>query len=151
MGRIGVHIQKLHEDAKIPQIQTIQSVGYDLHAYLAEGISLKLCEIWPGEVKMVPCGFKMALPGDHEAQIRARGSMAKKGIIIPNSPGTVDPDYRGEVMVLLMNLGKSMQEITHGDRIAQMVFAKVVRPSLVIVKALDPTERGEGRMGSTGQ
>lgn len=158
-NRYGIHIQKLHEDTQIPAVQTKHSVGYDLHAYLdakrldvtTAGFDTPRVYIHPGQIEMIPCGFKMAMSNDLEAQIRFRSSLGTKGVIIPNAPGTIDPDYRGEILVMLMNLSKKSFVVNHGDRLAQMVFARVIRPELHEVSELDTTARGEGGYGSTGQ
>lgn len=100
---------------------------------------------------VVPCGFSMAIPHGFEAQVRPRSGLATKhGIGIPNSPGTVDSDYRGEMMVPLINLGRSAFTVEHGMRIAQMVIAPVARAAVTVVDALDETSRGSGGFGSTG-
>lgn len=117
--------------------------GYDCYS----GVDITL---EPGEVEMVPLGFCMSLPKGFEAQIRPRSSMGKRGIIVPNSPGTVDSNYRGEVCVLLMNLGKEPYTITKGDRVCQLVVAKVVRTRWVYTDNLPASERDTGGFGSTG-
>ena len=108
--------------------------------------------IGPGRRAMVPCGFAFALPQGYEAQIRPRSGLAAKyGVTVLNSPGTVDADYRGEVKVLLINLGDETFEVRRGDRIAQMIVAPVSSVRLVVSDALDQTERGPGGYGSTGR
>ena len=105
----------------------------------------------PDEVKLIPCGFSMAVPVGYEAQIRPRSGLAlKHGIIVANSPGTIDADYRGEVCVILGNVGPEKFEVRRGMRIAQMVIAPVQRARLVEVDKLTPTERGQGGFGHTG-
>jgi dUTP pyrophosphatase len=107
--------------------------------------------IAPGEVKLVPCGFYMAVPMGYEAQVRPRSGLAiKHGIIIPNSPGTIDADYRGEVCVILANIGPEEFVVARGMRIAQMVIAPVTRADVVEVDSLDQTDRGSGGFGHTG-
>jgi dUTP pyrophosphatase len=107
--------------------------------------------IAPGDVKLVPCGFYMAVPVGHEAQIRPRSGLAiKHGVIVPNSPGTIDADYRGEVCVILANVGRDAFVVRRGMRIAQMVIAPVTRASVAEVDELDETSRGEGGFGHTG-
>lgn len=107
--------------------------------------------ISPGQVKLIPCGFSMAVPVGYEAQIRPRSGLAlKHGIIVANSPGTIDADYRGEVSVILGNVGPEQFELRRGMRIAQMVIAPVSRAQLVEVDKLEPTDRGQGGFGHTG-
>ena len=101
---------------------------------------------------MIPTGWRIALPVGFEAQVRPRSGLAlRHGILIPNAPGTIDADYRGEIQVILMNAGSEDFEIARGDRIAQLVVAPVVRPEWVEVEALDETDRGEGGFGHTGK
>jgi dUTP pyrophosphatase len=105
----------------------------------------------PGEVKLVPCGFYMALPAGYEAQMRPRSGLAiKHGVMLPNSPGTIDADYRGEVCVILGNVGSQPFVVKRGMRIAQMVIAPVVKADVAIVEQLDATVRGDGGFGHTG-
>ncbi|MDZ7756183.1 MAG: dUTP diphosphatase [Rhodohalobacter sp.] len=107
--------------------------------------------IEPGERTMIPTGLQMALPEGYEAQIRPRSGLAiKNGITMLNTPGTIDADYRGEVKVIAINHGEDDFEISHGDRIAQMVIAPVTQFPVVEVDELDETDRGEGGFGSTG-
>jgi dUTP pyrophosphatase len=106
----------------------------------------------PGERRLVPTGWRIALPLGFEAQIRPRSGLAlKHGILIPNAPGTIDADYRGELQVILMNAGEADFEIARGDRIAQLVIARVLHPEWVEVDELDETSRGAGGFGHTGQ
>lgn len=115
---------------------------------LPAGESLTLA---PGDIALAPCGFAMALPVGYEAQIRPRSGLAvKHGVSMPNTPGAVDADYRGEVKVPLINLGKEPFTIEHGMRIAQMVIAPVIRAITEEVDDLDETTRGAGGFGSTG-
>ena len=101
---------------------------------------------------MIPTGWRIALPVGFEAQVRPRSGLAlRHGILIPNAPGTIDADYRGEIQVILMNAGSADFEIGRGDRIAQLVVAPVVRPDWVEVESLDATDRGEGSFGHTGR
>ena len=131
-----------------PTFQTTQSAGADLYAALDANNPLTLS---PGMRTMVPCGFAMALPPGYEAQVRPRsGLAARQGLTVLNSPGTVDADYRGEVMVILINLGQDPVVIERGDRIAQMVVAPVVQPAFVAGE-FDETQRGTGGFGSTGR
>jgi dUTP pyrophosphatase len=122
------------------------AAGMDVCAACAGEMTLA-----PGEVKAVPCGFFMAVPVGYEAQVRPRSGLAlKHGIIVPNSPGTIDADYRGEVCVILGNLGRESFRITRGMRIAQMVIAPVASAEVEEVTELDDTVRGEGGFGHTG-
>lgn len=129
----------------LPEYATPASAGVDLRA--SEG-----CVIPPGGRALVPTGLRIALPEGYEAQIRPRSGLAlKHGITLPNSPGTIDADYRGEIGVILMNLGSEPFAVEPGDRIAQMVFAPVTRVVWCEAEELDATERGEGGFGSTGR
>jgi len=131
-----------------PSYETPQSAGMDLPAALAEGETLTLA---PGEKAMVPTGMTMALPAGFEAQVRPRsGLAAKNGITVLNTPGTIDADYRGEVKVILINLGQDAFSVTRGMRIAQMIIAPVTQAKWALVETLDSTERGTGGFGSTG-
>jgi dUTP pyrophosphatase len=106
----------------------------------------------PGDIALVPCGFAMAIPHGFEAQVRPRSGLATKhGISMPNAPGTVDSDYRGEMMVPLINLGRAAFTVEHGMRVAQMVVAPVARATVREVDELDATARGQGGFGSTGR
>jgi len=107
--------------------------------------------IAPGEIRLIPCGFYLAVPAGYEAQMRPRSGLAvKHGIVLPNSPGTIDADYRGEVCVILGNIGGETFTVRRGMRIAQMVVAPVTRAEVREVDELDATARGEGGFGHTG-
>jgi dUTP pyrophosphatase len=122
------------------------AAGMDLCAACDGDVTLD-----PGEIKLIPCGFTMAIPAGYEAQVRPRSGLAlKHGITLPNAPGTIDADYRGEVRVILQNLGTETFTVSRGMRIAQMVVAPVTRAEVVVVEALDATARGEGGFGHTG-
>ena len=126
---------------------TAQSSGMDICAALDDDLVLA-----PGRISLVPTGFAMALPNGFEAQIRPRSGLAfKHGLTVINAPGTIDADYRGEVKVLLANLGAEPVEIQRGDRIAQMVIAPVLRAAWQQVDTLPTSERGQGGFGSTGR
>ena len=130
----------------LPQYATPLSAGMDLRANLEEPISLE-----PMGRVLVPTGLFMSLPEGYEAQVRPRSGLAiKKGVTVLNSPGTIDADYRGEVCVILVNLSNETFVINDGERIAQMVIAKLEQPVLVEVDALDETERGAGGFGHSG-
>lgn len=133
-------------DLPLPAYETAQSAGMDLRAALAEPIDLH-----PGERKLIPTGLKLSVPIGYEAQVRPRSGLAiKQGITMLNSPGTIDADYRGEVMVIAINHGHDVVRFHHGDRIAQLIIAPVVQVAIREVNALDATDRGEGGFGSTG-
>lgn len=138
-----IKIKKLNKNAKIPEYKTIESAGMDLCA--SEESS-----ILPMEIKLVPTGLSMEMQQGFEAQIRPRSGLALKGITVLNSPGTIDSDYRGEVKIILMNLGKEEFRIAIGDRIAQMVIAKAEQAKILESNELSDTQRGEGGFGSTG-
>jgi len=137
-----------HEGLPLPAYQTAGSAGMDLTAAIAadETITLK-----PGERRAIPTGLAIALPQTLEAQIRPRSGLAlKSGITCLNTPGTIDSDYRGEIQVILINLGRQDFQIRRGDRIAQMVIAPVMQIGWSEVADLDSTARGAGGFGSTG-
>jgi dUTP pyrophosphatase len=145
-----VPIQRLeHADGlPLPAYETDQAAGMDLRAALPEAAPVTLR---PGDRLAVPTGFAFALPPGFEAQVRPRSGLAlRSGITCLNSPGTVDADYRGEVKVILVNLGAEDFHIRRGDRIAQLVVAPVARAVWREVDSLDETARGAGGFGSTG-
>ena len=130
----------------LPEYKTPQSAGMDLRANIDEAVTLE-----PLHRRFVKTGLFIALPEGYEAQIRPRSGLAlKHGITVLNTPGTVDADYRGEIMVLLINLSNISFIINPGDRIAQMVIARHEQAEFTLVDELDDTERGEGGMGHTG-
>ncbi len=131
----------------LPAYATAGSAGMDIRANLEAPITLQ-----PMERSLVPTGLFLELPMGYEAQIRPRSGLAiKQGITCLNTPGTIDSDYRGELMVILINLDKVPHEVRHGDRIAQMVISQVQKARLILVRQLDDTERGEGGFGHTGK
>ena len=131
---------------QLPQYATPLSAGMDLRANLDEPIVLQ-----PMQRHLIPTGLHIALPAGFEAQIRPRSGLAlKKGITVLNSPGTMDADYRGEVMVLLINLSNEDFVVNDGERIAQMIIARHEQGEFQLVEQLDETERGEGGYGHTG-
>jgi dUTP pyrophosphatase len=133
----------------LPQQQSLGAAGIDLLAALAPG---EVVSIVPGKRAVVPCGFCIALPQGHEAQVRPRsGLAANHGVTVLNSPGTIDADYRGEVKVILVNFGEAEFTVRRGDRIAQLVVAPVSAVNLVEKDSLDATERGAKGFGSTGR
>lgn len=134
-------------DLPLPAYQSLLAAGLDLLAAVDGKITLA-----PGARALVPTGLAMALPAGFEAQVRPRsGLAAKHGVTVLNTPGTIDADYRGEVKVILINLGDDPFEISRGDRIAQMVIAPVLQADIVEVEVLSETERGSGGFGSTGR
>lgn len=144
--RVSVKRLKTGSTNPLPCYMTQHAAGMDLHAELDEELVLK-----PGMRALVPTGIAIALPEGYEAQIRPRSGLAlKQGISLVNAPGTVDPDYRGEIGVIVINHGSAPFTIKNGERIAQMVFAPFSRAILVEVDELDGTARGEGGFGHTG-
>ena len=134
------------KDLPLPQYETDGAAGMDICAALSAPLTIK-----PMQREAVPTGLTMAIPQGYEVQVRPRSGLAfKHGLTVANAPGTIDSDYRGEVKVILINLGDAPVEITHGMRIAQMVFAPVATVAPKIVTHLDETERGAGGFGSTG-
>ena len=126
------------------------AVGYDIRVYLEDVHHLT---IWPGDTVAVPTGLYIELPVDIEMQIRSRSGLALKGLVVANAPGTIDPDYRGEVKILIHNQSNTEQYIKDGDRIAQAVFSYIARPefeTVFIVDELSHTYRGDNGFGSTG-
>ena len=145
-----IKIRRLHPetdaDIPLPRYMTSHASGMDLCAAVAENQVLEV-----GSITVIPTGIAVALPQGFEAQIRPRSGLAfRHGIGIINAPGTIDADYRGEIKVALINLGKKPYTLSRGDRIAQMVVQKVFQAALEIVDALEETERNEGGFGHTG-
>lgn len=147
MEQPTLRFQRLDDRAVVPAYQSSHAAGLDLHTTIGESTVLE-----PGEILIVPCGFAMAIPDGWEAQVRPRSGLASRhGISMPNAPGTIDADYRGEVKVPLINLSKFPFTIEPGMRIAQMVIAPVARVVVEEVEELDSTGRGGGGFGSTGR
>jgi dUTP pyrophosphatase len=137
-------------DLGLPCYETEAAAGADLRANFPgdprEGVTLD-----PGARALVPTGLKLAIPDGYEVQIRPRSGLAlKHGITLPNSPGTIDADYRGPLGVIILNAGQETFHVSHGMRIAQMVVAPVVQARFSVVGDLDATDRGAGGFGSTG-
>ena len=133
-------------DLPLPARMTEHAAGFDLAAGVQESVILQ-----PGEIRLIPCGFSMAVPHGYEAQIRPRSGLASRhGVTLVNTPGTVDSDYRGEVHVPLINLGRQPFAVDRGMRIAQMLILPVPMVTMVEVDELDATERGAGGFGHTG-
>ena len=148
---VKVDIQQLPhgEGLALPAYQSAHAAGLDLLAAVPEDAPMMLA---PGKHAMIPTGLTIALPPGYEAQVRPRsGLAARHGVTVLNSPGTVDADYRGEVCVLLINLGDQPFPIRRGERIAQMVIAPVTQVELVPTASLPATDRGSGGFGSTGR
>ena len=130
-----------------PAYQTEHAAGLDVFAAVSEPLMLA-----PGQVVAVPTGVRFEIPPGWEAQVRPRSGLAlKHSIGIPNSPGTIDADYRGELKVLLINLGSEPYVVQRGDRVAQLVFARVARVSLTVADQLESTARGDGGFGHSGR
>jgi dUTP diphosphatase len=137
------------EGLPLPSYQTKHAAGLDLVAAVPREQPVKLLA---GARALVPTGFVLELPPGYEGQVRPRSGLAfKHGLTVLNSPGTIDADYRGEIMVLLVNLGSETFRVQRGDRIAQLVIAPAASVEVVAVEALAETERGQGGFGSTGQ
>ncbi|MEY5037198.1 MAG: hypothetical protein RL472_304 [Pseudomonadota bacterium] len=151
-----VEIQVLREDwadvaVPLPAYQTVGSAGADICANLPADMRAAGFILQPMERAIVPTGLRVAIPQGYEMQIRPRSGLAlKHGITLPNTPGTIDSDYRGPLGVALVNLGAAPYVVQHGDRIAQCVVAPVVQAGFSVVTALDDTSRGQGGFGSTG-
>jgi dUTP pyrophosphatase len=134
-------------DEILPAYETAQSAGMDLRADLQEPVALA-----PGQRALIPTGLYLEIPEGYEGQVRPRSGLAlKRGLTVLNAPGTIDADYRGEVGVILVNLSQEEQLVEKGERVAQLLFAPVIRGELVEVEVLRDTERGSGGFGSTGR
>jgi len=134
------------EGIDLPAYQTEESAGMDLRAAVHESITLV-----PGHTREIPTGLKISIPKGYEGQIRSRSGLAlRKRIVVVNSPGTIDSDFRGEIVIGILNLGNQDFVVERGARLAQLVIAPVVRAAWELVKELDVTERGEGGLGHTG-
>lgn len=134
------------EGLSLPTRMTAESAGFDIPAAVPAATVLQ-----PGEIRLIPCGFAMAIPPGYEGQVRPRSGLASRhGITLINTPGTIDSDYRGEVQVPLVNLGKAAFTVERGMRIAQMLILPVPKVNMVEVSELDDTDRGAGGFGHTG-
>ncbi|MCK4537068.1 MAG: dUTP diphosphatase [Desulfuromonadales bacterium] len=146
MTQTILRVKKLRENAILPAYMTEHAAGMDLHAALDEPLVVA-----PGERILVPTGLALEIPPGFEGQVRPRSGLAlKKGISLPNSPGTIDADYRGEVGIIIINLGSEPATFEAGDRIAQLIIAPVERVSLLEVVDLEETPRNSGGFGHTG-
>ena len=139
-------IKRLSKTVSMPKYETIGSSGMDLAADIDEKIEIK-----PGETKIIPTGLSVSIPQEFEIQIRPRSGLAvKHQLSVLNTPGTIDADYRGEIKVILINLGKKSFVVEKGSRIAQMVLCPIIKAKIIEVETLDDTIRGSGGFGSTG-
>ena len=147
MENIELKIKKIDDyDLPLPAYETKGSSGMDIRAWTEEDIVLN-----PGEIKLVPTGISISLPRGYEAQIRPRSGLAlKHGIGFVNSPGTIDSDYRGEIGIIMTNFGSEPFTVKKGDRIAQMVIARIYQARILEVDDLDSTTRGDGGFGHSG-
>jgi len=139
------------DGVSLPTYSSEEAAGMDLRANFPPNLRRAGLLLAAGQRALVPTGLRFEIPAGFEVQIRPRSGLAlKHGIALVNSPGTIDSDYRGEIGVILINLGAEPFVIRHGDRIAQAVFAPVIRCRIIETKSLTPTERGSGGFGSTG-
>ncbi len=146
-NKVFVQIKFLRKGVSLPVYMTAQAAGMDIAAAIETEVS-----ILPGEIVIIPTGIAVALPSGYEAQIRPRSGLAAKyGITMVNAPGTIDADYRGEIKVPLINLGREKYTIKPRDRVAQMIVAPVVRVEWKLVDELPPSERAAGGFGHTGR
>ena len=144
---VKILVKKFDKNIKLPVYKTSGSSGMDLVAYTKKKIIIS-----PSKTAMVPTGISLAIPKNYEIQIRPRsGLAAKKNISVLNTPGTIDSDYRGEIKIILINLGKKSFVVKSGDRIAQMVLCPIAKGKLEEVKNLPKTIRGKKGFGSTGK
>ena len=144
---VKILVKKFYKNIKLPVYKTPGSSGMDLVAYIKNKITIN-----PSKIAIVPTGIAVAIPKNYEIQIRPRsGLAANKGISVLNTPGTVDSDYRGEIKIILINLGKRPFDIKSGDRIAQIIVCPISKAKFKEVRQLPKTTRGKGRFGSTGR
>ena len=148
---MSVAFKRLDPNATIPRYHSEHAAGLDLTACLPRAGFEESVSIAPRQIVKIPLGFACAIPFGFEGQVRPRSGLSTKhGISLPNAPGTIDADYRGEMFIALINLSDEPYTISHGDRIAQLVIAPVVRAGFVEVEDLDETQRGSSGFGSTG-
>ena len=150
MDKIKIQVKRIRPetdgDLPLPQYMTSSSAGMDLLAAVPDTLRLE-----PGQIELVPTGLAISLPPGYEAQIRPRSGLAlKKGISLVNAPGTIDADYRGEIGLVMINLGPDPVDILRGDRVAQMIISRVWQAELELVEELGETDRGAGGFGHTG-
>ncbi|GHU28618.1 deoxyuridine 5'-triphosphate nucleotidohydrolase [Spirochaetia bacterium] len=143
---LTIKFMKAHPTVLLPQYATAGAAGMDICAFLPEPVALE-----PGSRTLIPTGLVAEIPDGYEGQIRPRSGRAfRDGLTVLNSPGTIDSDYRGEIRILLINMGMNPVKINNGDRIAQLVIAPVCRPRIKEMADLTKTSRGDGGFGSTG-
>ena len=146
MIRVRIKRDQKHADLPLPEYMSVGSAGMDLRAAVAGQVTIK-----PGGFELIPTGICLQLPPGYEGQVRPRsGLAARNGITVLNTPGTIDSDYRGEIRVILINLGKEPFVVNRGDRIAQLVVCKYERVILEPAQHLDDSDRGSGGFGHTG-
>ncbi len=146
MLKLKVKVLPHGEGLPLPSYATPMSAGMDLRAAVDSAVKIE-----PGQRVLIPTGIALEIPEGYEGQVRPRSGLAlKRGITLANSPGTIDADYRGELKVILINLGQETVEIKRGDRIAQLVIAPVVQAQIEVSHTLSETDRGDGGFGSTG-
>lgn len=148
-----LRFSKIDPRAQAPRAHSQLAAGLDLAACLPRHEHpSEIVQIKPGEIVKIPIGIVIAVPEGFEGQVRPRSGLATKfGVTVPNAPGTIDADYRGEVFVALINLGREPYTVSHGERVAQLVIAPVAGAEVVEVAELEGTERGDGGFGSTGR
>jgi len=153
-GRVNaavLRVKRLDERAILPEYKSAQAAGLDLAACLPRHDFGEEVTIEPLQIVKIPLGYACAIPMGFEGQVRPRSGLSTKhGISLPNAPGTIDSDYRGEMFIALINLSKEPYTIRHGDRIAQLVIAPVAHATIREVEMLDDTDRGDRGFGSTG-
>lgn len=143
---IDIKILEHGKDLPIPSYATSGSSGVDLYAAIDDDVIAN-----PGDVKLIPCGICLSIPKGYEGQIRSRSGMSlKHGIVVLNSPGTIDADYRGEIKTIIMNVSRIAFNIKRGMKLAQLVITPVVQASFNVVDEIDETARADGGFGSTG-
>ena len=150
-NKVDLKIKKLENfdnDLALPSYETLGAAGADIRASIGKGEEMVLK---PGERILVPTGISMEIPLGYEVQVRPRSGLSfKTGLMVVNSPGTIDSDYRGEVKVILGNWGNKEEVVKHGDRVAQILLAPVVQANFIVTEELSDTKRGAGGFGSTG-
>lgn len=132
-----------HAPESLPEYQSAEAAGFDIQS------TISIC-VHAGTSVIIPSGFEIELEPGYEAQVRSRSGLASKGIVVGNSPGTIDSDYRGEIKIIISNITKFPYTISKGDRIAQIVIAPVIQAAITEVNSLNETVRGSGGFGSTG-
>ena len=154
MNSVTIKVLKLNgfdEDLPLPRAESEGAAGIDIRACLPKSQRSTGQEILPGERVLIPTGLCFQIPSGYEVQMRPRSGLSyKTALVLPNSPGTIDADYRGEIRILMGNTGDTPETISHGDRVAQMVVAPVMKVSFQAVTELETTQRGAQGFGSTG-